>query len=144
MASRFPAQIHPNTPKHTQIHHESNGNENKNVISSDPKIETYLGLEKTGLKLSHLNIRNRLPKIEEIKRFTNQRHNTHIFGLCETILTEMVTNNMINIEDFTLERKDRCETRDKLGGGLAIYISNSLNHKRRNDLEVSNLESVWL
>jgi hypothetical protein len=45
----------PNTPKYTQIHHESNGNENKNVNSSDPKIETYLGLEKTGLKLSHLN-----------------------------------------------------------------------------------------
>ena len=52
----------PNTPKYTQIHHESNGNENKNVNSSDPKIETYLGLEKTGLKLSHLNIRNCLPK----------------------------------------------------------------------------------
>jgi hypothetical protein len=31
----------------------------------------------------------------------------------------MVRNDMINIEDFTLERKDRCETRDKLGGGLA-------------------------
>jgi hypothetical protein len=56
----------------------------------------------------------------------------------------MVTNNMINIEDFTLERKDRCETRDKLGGGLAIYLSILLNHKRRKDLEVSNLESVWL
>jgi hypothetical protein len=134
----------PNTPKYTQIHHESNGNENENVNSSDPKIETYLGLEKTGLKLSHLNIRNLLPKIDEIKQFTNQRHNTHIFGLCETVLTEMVTHDMINIEGFTLERKDRCETRDKLGGGLVIYISNSLIHKRRKDLEVSNLERVWL
>lgn len=124
--------------------HESKGNENKNVNSSDPKIETYFGLEKTGLKLSHLNIRNILPKIDEIKQFTNQGHNTHTFGLCETFLTETVTNDMINIEGFTLERKDRCETRDKLGGGLAIYISNSLNHKGRKDLEVSNMENVWL
>ena len=56
----------------------------------------------------------------------------------------MVTNDMINIEGFPLERKDRCERRDKLGGGLVIYISNSLIHKSRKDLEVSNLESVWL
>ena len=50
---------------------------------------------------------------------------------------------MINIDEFSSERKDRHETRDKLGGRLAVYISNSLNYKRRKDLESNHLESVW-
>jgi hypothetical protein len=48
------------------------------------------------------------------------------------------------IEGFALERKDRSETRDKLGGGLTIYFSGLLNYQRRKDLEISNLESIWL
>jgi hypothetical protein len=50
---------------------------------------------------------------------------------------------MISIEGFALERKDRSETRDKLGGGLTIYFSDLLNYQRRKDLEISNLESIW-
>ena len=49
-----------------------------------------------------------------------------MFGLCETFLTEDITNDMISIEGFALERKDRSETRDKLGGGLTIYFSDRL------------------
>jgi hypothetical protein len=58
----------------------------------------------TVLLITDLNVETRgVPIIDEIKQFTNQRHNTHTFGLCETFLTEMVTNDMINIEGFTLE-----------------------------------------
>jgi len=69
-----------------------------------------------------LNVRNLLPKLDEIKQFAYQKNNTHIFGLCETILTEDITNDM-------KERKDRSETRDKLWGGLTIYFSDSLNRQ---------------
>jgi hypothetical protein len=106
---------------------------------------TYFGLVKAGLKLSHLNIRNLLPKLDEIKqfKFAYQKNNTHIFGVCEIFLTEDITNDMISIEGFALERKDRSEARHKLGGGLTIYFSDLLNHQRRKDLEISNLESIW-
>lgn len=90
-----------------------------------------------------MNVRNLLPKLDEIKQFAYQKNNTHIFGLCETFLTEDITNDMISIEGFALERKDRSEKRDKLGGGLTIYFSDLLNYQRRKDLEISNLESIW-
>ena len=90
-----------------------------------------------------MNVRNLLPKLDEIKQFAYQKNNTHIFGLCETFLTENIINDMISIYGFALERKDRSETRDKLGGGLTIYFSDSLNYQRRKDLEISNLESIW-
>jgi hypothetical protein len=90
-----------------------------------------------------LNVRNLLPKLDEIKQLAYQKNNTRIFGLCETFLTEDITNDMISIEGFALERKDRSETRDKLGGGLTSYFSDLLNYQRRKDLEISNLESIW-
>jgi hypothetical protein len=63
-----------------------------------------------------------------------QKNNTHIFGVCEIFLTEDITNDMISIEGFALERKDRSEARHKLGGGLTIYFSDLLNHPRCKDL----------
>jgi hypothetical protein len=128
-----------NQPKNRTL----NQNNNSGKIKSNDS--TYFGLVKAGLKLSHLNIRNLLPKLDEIKqfKFAYQKNNTHIFGVCEIFLTEDITNDMISIEGFALERKDRSEARHKLGGGLTIYFSDLLNHQRRKDLEISNLESIW-
>ena len=105
---------------------------------------TSFGLNKSGLKISFLNVRNLLSKIDEVKQLATEKCNTHIFGLCETFLTKEVSEDLIEIEGFYLERKDRCETQDKSGGGIVAYISNSLNYKRRKDLELSNLENIWI
>ena len=84
-----------------------------------------------------------MSNFDEVKQYIDQKDNTHILGLCETYLTGDITDDMINIDGFSLQRKDRHKTRDKLGGGLAVYISNSLNYKRRKDLGSNHLESVW-
>ena len=42
---------------------------------------------------------------------------------------------------MVFERKDRLH---KLGGGLLVYIADHINLKRRNDIEIEDLESIWL
>ena len=51
--------------------------------------------------------------------------------------------------DFNFERKDRAALRQgvlntKRGGGVVVYIADHIKYKRRNDLESSEIESVWL
>ena len=65
----------------------------------------------------------------------------HILGLCETFLHDDIANEHVCINNFVLERKDR---KGKKGGGLVIYVHESQKYKRRIDIEVHDIESVWL
>ncbi|XP_062610974.1 uncharacterized protein LOC134272825, partial [Saccostrea cucullata] len=62
-------------------------------------------------------------------------------GLCETFLQDHISDSDLSIDGYVLERKDR---QNKAGGGIVIYISNDLSYKRRKDLEISNIETIWL
>ena len=37
-----------------------------------------------------------------------------------------------------------CWTEDRHGGGVMIYVSNSISYKRHLDLESVGIESVWI
>ena len=54
-----------------------------------------------------------------------------------------VGDSQLSINHFDLHRKDRCETQDKSGGGLLLYFRKSLNCKRRPELEISKIETLW-
>ena len=45
------------------------------------------------------------------------------------------------MQGFCLERKDRGHGR---AGGVACYIRNDLTYKRLNDMEVHDLEIMWI
>ena len=66
-----------------------------------------------------------------------------IFGMCETFLTNSVSDNQIAIDGFDLIRKDRSDTQNKSGGGVLLYYRKSVNCKRRYELEVSKIETLW-
>ena len=72
-----------------------------------------------------------------------------ILGLCETFLDENIDGNILQMEGFNFERKDRAALRQgalntKRGGGVAVYIADHIKYKRRNDFESSEIESIWL
>ena len=53
------------------------------------------------------------------------------------------------MEGFNFERKDRAALTQgalntKRGGRVVVYIADHINYKRRNDLESSEIESIWL
>ena len=76
-----------NQPKNRTLNQNNNSG---NIKSND---STYFGLVKAGLKLSHLNIRNLLPKLDEIKQFTYRTNATFSCCLLRTPVINDFTSN---------------------------------------------------
>ena len=53
-----------------------------------------------------------------------------ILAINETRLDSSIQNGEVSIPGYTLERKDR----NRNGGGVALYIRDSINYKRLIDL----------
>ena len=66
-----------------------------------------------------------------------------ILGICETFLNQEISCNQVPIEGFDHIRKDRSETQDKSGGGVILYVRNTINCKRRTEYEISKIETIW-
>lgn len=135
----------------TSVHNDTNISHTKSIPSSqpnskytDPNINVNLNtlnfLSK-GLHIGSWNIRHLLPKIDEITFLLQQNHSIHVLGLCETFLSDIVNDTLINIEGFNMERRDRT---NRVGGGIVTYIKESIPYTRRSDLEEEAIECIWL
>ena len=104
-------------------------------LSSNPHTNT--------ITVAHLNIRSLLPKIDILSdscaRFSSQQAST-ILTLSETWLSEEISDASVAIEGYSIHRKDRTSH----GGGVAAYVPSHLKIRRRIDLEVSEVEVLWL
>jgi len=63
-----------------------------------------------------------------------------LFGVTETLLTATILSSFVNIYGYCFERKDRVNN----GGGTGVYIKNGSSYNRREDLEKSEVEGIWL
>lgn len=52
----------------------------------------------------------------------------------------MVPDHELDIPGYTLLRKDR----NRRGGGVCVYVRNSIEYKQRHDLDMENIESIWI
>ena len=87
-----------------------------------------------------LNILASLPKhIEEIRILLADQC-LDILALNETRLHDSVSNQDMHIDNYDLIRFDR----SRKGGGVCIYVKNSLSFFERNDLNRDNLEAVFI
>ncbi len=87
----------------------------------------------------HLHIQSIKNKID-ILEIEAQPYDILIFT--ETWLTPNTINTDLRIPNFNLPfRYDR---KDRIGGGVAIYVRDTLHAKQRNDLSLNGLESVWI
>ena len=86
-----------------------------------------------------LNIAS-LPKhIEEIRVILAEKC-LDILALNETRLNNNITNQDMFIHNYDLIRADRSRT----GGGVCLYIRNTINYFERKDLNRDNLEAVCI
>ena len=92
-----------------------------------------------GLKFIHQNIRSPRKKLNELRVFLTQSPRIHIIALIETWLNSNISDAEVSLPGFTLFRRDRLV---KKGGGVAVFVSESINAVRRSDLEID--ESVWI
>jgi hypothetical protein len=109
-----------------------------NVDKSDSNThkQTDFNLPKhRGFKIAFLNIAS-LPKHIDELRLNMQHQYLDILVLNETRLDETISNSEISIDKYTLVRNDRT----RHGGGVAMYIRNSINFNLRNYLHDEALE----
>ena len=106
-----------------------------NNIDSDDVLKTFT---KKGIHIINLNARSICPKMSELKLIASNTR-AKIITVCETWLDDSVTDNEINIPDFSVIRKDR----NKNGGGTCIYIHSDLAFNPRPDLDIPKMEAIW-
>ena len=104
-----------------------------------PKFEIKKCLTR-GLKVSHLNIRSLLPKIDSLRLFID-KNPFDIVALSETWLKTSINNAEISIPNYSITRQDR---QDKSGGGTTIYVRDGLPYRTRTDLTTTNMETCWI
>ena len=75
-------------------------------------------LPKKGTKVVHLNIQHLSNKHDELKYILGNQY-VDTIGLTETFLKKNYPSNLIEINGFQYERKDRVE---RHGGGILAYI----------------------
>jgi hypothetical protein len=76
------------------------------------------GCLKRGLKVSHLNVRSLLPKIDLVRLFIS-KNPFDVFTLSETWLKPSITNAEINIPNYLITHQDR---KDKLVVGQLFML----------------------
>ena len=122
-----------------------------NNDSECPKDNIPLQFKHRGLHVANINICHLKAKLDEIKILLNSASNLDLLGMCETFLDENTGDNILHMDGFNFERKDRSVLRDdslstKRGGGVVVYIADYIRYmyKRRTDLESADIESIWL
>ena len=81
-------------------------------------------------------------KLDEIHTILANKLQFDVITASETWLDNRIPDTHINIEGYTLLRKDRvC---DRRSGGVCAYVKETLPLKRRTDLENDNIELLWL
>lgn len=92
--------------------------------------------------LCHLNARSLLKsgRLEEMYLELCCLHRFDIIGVSESHLSQEIPDLDINIQNYTIYRQDR----NRHGGGTALYIHDRFTSVRRPDLELPNIELLWV
>ena len=99
-------------------------------------------LGKRGLKIFHQNINGLLAKVDKLRLFMKDtRKEIQVMGLSESHCNPRILTDQLLIDGYSIERKDRGNGK---GGGILCYIRNDLKWQRRYDLEVDNIECIWV
>ena len=87
-----------------------------------------------------------MSKHDSVLRHTDQlrilldQEKPHIMCLNETKLDLSISDSLVNVDNYQIV----CNDRDRHGGGVAVYVHESILYKIRSDLMPDNLEVVTL
>lgn len=90
--------------------------------------------------IAFLNVCSIQRKVTEVQSFLSSR-GVHVLGVAETWLKPSIADGELLIPHYKLFRKDR---EAQHGGGIAVYCHDSLQIRRRTDLESPALELMWI
>ena len=88
-----------------------------------------------GINITHLNICSLYRCIDEVRSlFENSPYDVVSFS--ETMLDETIPDSCINIDGYSIIRKDR----NRNGGGIIVYVKKDVIYKVRDDILDDELE----
>ena len=95
------------------------------------------------VRTSFINLNARSLNSEQVDELhvTVTTHDVSIVCVSETWFKDYMDSSSLTMQLFCLERKDRGHGR---ADGVACYIRNGLMYKRLNDMEVHDLEVMWM
>ena len=105
----------------------------------DIEVNPGPGQADKGFSIYQQNLRGLWNNKEVLEHFINLK-NIKTFGITETLLSSTTRKSYLQIRGCTFERKDRIKT----GGGIAVYIKESITYLRQNDLKCDEIEAFWL
>ena len=89
--------------------------------------------------MASLNVNSLITKIDEI-RLLVKNEKIDILAINETKIDHKIDDRLISLEDFSLCRYDR----SRQGGGVALYVRNTVRFKPREDLPNKSLELICI
>ena len=97
----------------------------------------------TGIIIGQLNICSLNEHFDELKHMLGL-NSFDIFGLTETFLSDNVSDDYINVDNYYVYRRDRkCNTSNHRGG-VAFYVNKHCKHVVRDDLSSEKLELLTI
>ena len=129
----------PKKPTHVLNlpHMQSEANVRSKYMQTEP--QPSFAYKITRCKLLCLNIDSVLGHIDQLRILLDQEK-PHIMCLDETKLDLSIGDSLVNVDNYQIVRNDR----DRHGGGVAVYVHESISYKIRSDLMSYNLEVVTL
>ena len=99
-----------------------------------------LGSLKRGLLICSLNTPSLRKHKDKIETVSMRENKIDIIALNETKLDSKTEEKQVSIPGYTVLRCDR----NSHGGGVAIYLRDTLNFEHRTDLKTDNLEMIYI
>ena len=93
---------------------------------------------KNKLSVVHYNDQSLVNKIGILE---TELSNFDVICITESWLHDAISGGEIKMEECTVFRRDRVSD---IHGGVCVYVKNNLKVRRRNDIEIQNLECVWI
>ena len=117
-------------------HNSTNHNSTSCSVLHD---ETHDLSKIRGFKIASLNINSLSKHIDELQVFMKDGI-FDVLAINETKLDLFDPDSLIDLPGYTCIRKDR----NKAGGGVCIYVRNSINFTRKPNLEDRSLEMITI
>ena len=110
------------------------------VNAFDPELRSFLNQK--GFKILHQNINGIIDKMDKVKSFlSDSKNSVHVFCFSETHTDKSINKPQLEIPGYVLERKDR---NNGSYGGVSMYLREDVSYRRREDLEISGIEILWV
>ena len=133
--------------KHLPFHNVSISSSVDEIVNEDLSIDLEISRDQRydqlsntkGIKFIQLNVVSLVRHLDEIKSILYS-NDIHICALNETRLDNSINNHEIDIPHYSVVRKDR----DRKGGGVAIFVHESINYEQLYHISLEKLEAILI